>query len=62
MIGRIEPPPTPEEAAAIAAALAVIEADAKAKADKETPAVGSLWQHGPAVGSVRQPAWGDWWR
>jgi hypothetical protein len=56
---RIEPVPTPEEAAAIAAVIARLRA-AKPAEPEAQPAV--LWPAGQQPVSQRRPVWGSWWR
>jgi hypothetical protein len=56
---RIEPVPTPEEAAAIAAVIARLRSAKPAEPDAKKPA---LWATGEQPVSQRRPAWGSWWR
>jgi hypothetical protein len=56
---RIEPVPTPEEAAAIAAVIVRLRAEKPVEPETTKPA---LWPVGEQPVSQRRPAWGSWWR
>jgi hypothetical protein len=56
---RIEPIPTPEEAAAIAAVIARLRVK-RAETPVEKPP--ALWPMGEQPVAKRRPSWGSWWR
>ncbi|MBC7542376.1 MAG: acyl-CoA carboxylase subunit epsilon [Candidatus Sericytochromatia bacterium] len=59
---RIEPIPTPEEAAAIAAVLTRLSGKAATTRPSNEPPVARWDQRMRILGGDRKPGWGSWWR